>query len=76
LISAPFANGLHLALYFAAAVTLVAAVASVMRGARYVHQREPLSEEIAEGLAGAGELAAASVQAEAVDSAAVEEMRA
>ena len=76
LISAPFANGLHLALYFAAAVTFVAAVASVMRGARYVHQREPLSEEIAEGLAGAGELAAASVQAEAVDSAAVEEMRA
>ena len=75
LISAPFANGLHLALYFAAAVTFVAAVASVLRGARYVHQRESLREEIAEGLAGAGEVAAESVEAGAVESAAVEEMR-
>ncbi|HEX6391829.1 MAG TPA: MFS transporter [Acidimicrobiales bacterium] len=72
LISSPFAHGLHLALYFAAAVTLVAAVASVLRGAQYVHQRETLSAEIGEGLAGAGEVAAASVEVEAFNSAALE----
>jgi MFS family permease len=75
LISSPFAHGLHLALYFAAAVTLLAAVASVMRGRRYVHVRESLSEEVAEGFAGVGELAAATVQAEGVDSAMLEGMR-
>jgi MFS family permease len=75
LISSPFAHGLHLALYFAAAVTLLAAVASVMRGRRYVHVRESLSEEVAEGFAGVGELAAATVQAEGVNSAMLEGMR-
>jgi hypothetical protein len=72
LISSPFAHGLHLALYFAAAVTLVAAVASVLRGARYVHQREPLVEEISEGFAGVGELASQTVQTATVEAAAVE----
>jgi MFS family permease len=66
LISAPFAHGLHLALYFAAVVTLIAAVASVMRGARYVHQRESLAEEIGEGMAGAGDAAASSIETGAV----------
>ena len=75
LISAPFAHGLHLALYFAAVVTFIAAVASVLRGGRYVHQREPLGEEIAEGFAGVGELAAETVQVDAVESAAVERIR-
>jgi MFS family permease len=51
LISAPFADGLHLAMYFAAATSLVAAVASLLRGGRYVHQSAPVGEEIAEGLA-------------------------
>jgi MFS family permease len=54
LISAPFANGLHLAMYFAAATSLLAAAASLMRGPRYVHAPESLAEEIGEGLVGAG----------------------
>jgi MFS family permease len=57
LISEPFANGLHLAMYFAAATSLLAAIASILRGGRYVHAREPLSEEVGEGLAGAGMVA-------------------
>jgi hypothetical protein len=40
LIAGPFAAGLTLALGFAAAACLVAAVASALRGRRYVH-REP-----------------------------------
>jgi hypothetical protein len=52
LISAPFADGLHLAMYFAAITSLVAAVASLLRGGRYVHRAEPVPDEIAEGLAG------------------------
>jgi MFS family permease len=53
LISAPFADGLHLAMYFAAATSLIAATASLLRGGRYVHRTESLSEEIGEGLTGA-----------------------
>ncbi|MHB1535481.1 MAG: MFS transporter [Acidimicrobiales bacterium] len=37
LISAPFAQGLHLAFDFAAATSLIAAAASLMRGGRYIH---------------------------------------
>jgi hypothetical protein len=33
---------------------LIAAVASLLRGGRYIHHAEPLGEEIGEGLAGAG----------------------
>jgi hypothetical protein len=57
LISAPFAAGLHPAMYFAAATSLIAAGASLLRGGRYVHRAEPLRKEIGEGLAGAGEAA-------------------
>jgi MFS family permease len=53
LISTPFADGLHLAMYFAALTSLIAAVASLLRGGRYIHTAEPLTEEIGEGLAGA-----------------------
>jgi hypothetical protein len=52
LIEQPFANGLHLAFTFAAVVTLIGAVASVLRGRRYVHRTEPVLEELAEGAAG------------------------
>ena len=55
LISGPFATGLHLALYFAAGVTIAAAIASLLRGGVYFHQREPLGEEMAEGMAAVAE---------------------
>ncbi|HWG72724.1 MAG TPA: MFS transporter [Acidimicrobiales bacterium] len=58
LISQPFATGLHLAFDFAAVASFVAAVASHMRGGRYVHATESLGEEVGEGLAGAGTAAA------------------
>jgi len=54
LISGPFASGLHLAMYFAAVVTGVAAVASLLRGGRYVHSTLPVTEEIGEGMASVG----------------------
>ena len=37
LIEAPFASGLHLAFTFAAIATLIAIIASALRGKRYVH---------------------------------------
>ncbi len=69
LISQPFADGLHLAFDFAAGASFIAAVASALRGKRYVHGETPagqvspaghesLAEEIGEGLAGAGVAAA------------------
>ncbi len=42
LIAGPFAAGLTLALGFAAAACLVAAVASALRGRRYVHREQPV----------------------------------
>jgi MFS family permease len=61
-LSTPFAKGLHLALDFAAAASLIGAVASWMRGGRYVHgQNEPLRDEISEGLVA---VAAASTELE------------
>ena len=54
LISAPFAVGLHLAMYFAALTSLIGAGASLLRGKHYVHAPETLGEEVGEGLAGAG----------------------
>lgn len=45
LISAPFLSGLHAAFYFSAAICLVAAAASFLRGRRYVYGQEvPTSE--------------------------------
>ncbi len=57
LISEPFADGLHLAFDFAAGATLIAVIASAMRGKRYLHSSttEPLIEELAEGAAGSAE---------------------
>jgi MFS family permease len=69
LIAQPFADGLHLAFDFAAGASVVAAIASLLRGPRYVHgengaglgspaDHEPFGEELAEGMAGAGVAAA------------------
>jgi MFS family permease len=62
LVSAPFATGLHYAFDFAAAMSLIAAVASFMRGKRYVYGESPVehSEELlAPGLPGGAAVAAA-----------------
>jgi MFS family permease len=65
LIERPFADGLHLAFDFAAGASLVAAVASLLRGGRYVHRpAEPLAEEIGDGLAGVGAGAGAAITVE------------
>jgi len=52
LISAPFHAGLSVAFDFAIAACLIAAVASLLRGKRYVHEldgvAEPATEEVAE----------------------------
>ena len=53
LIGEHFANGLHVAFDFAAGVTLIAVVASALRGRRYVHSTEPVLDEVAEGAADA-----------------------
>ena len=42
LISAPFSRGLALAFYFAIAACLIAAVASLLRGGKYVHGIDPV----------------------------------
>jgi MFS family permease len=41
LVSHPFASGIHEAFYFAAGCCLVAAFASWLRGAKYIHAAEP-----------------------------------
>jgi len=54
LISEPFAGGMHLAFTFAAFVTLIAAVASALRGKRYFYTpvaTEPARDELAKGAA-------------------------
>jgi MFS family permease len=56
LISEPFAGGLHLAFTFAAFVTLIAAVASALRGKRYFYTPEPAAAELAKGAAESAEL--------------------
>jgi hypothetical protein len=57
LIAQPFAKGLHLAFDFAAGATVIAIIASAMRGKRYLHNTtpEPLADELAEGAAGTAE---------------------
>jgi len=61
LISEPFAGGMHLAFTFAAFVTLIAAVASALRGKRYFYTpqptaTEPAAAELAKGAAESAEL--------------------
>jgi MFS family permease len=51
LMEEPFAGGLHLAFTFAAIATGIALLASAFRGKRYLHQTEPLVQELAEGAA-------------------------
>ena len=51
LIEQPFSHGLHLAFDFAAGATLIAVVASALRGKRYIHKVQPVAEELAEGAA-------------------------
>ena len=58
-ISPAFADGLHLAFDFAAGATFLAAIASWLRGGRYVHGERTLSDEVGEGLLEVGELASA-----------------
>ncbi len=58
LIEQPFANGLHLAFDFAAGATLIAVVASAARGRRYVHAAHSVADELAEGAADSGAVAA------------------
>jgi len=63
LISPAFETGLHWAFDFAAATTFLGAVASWLRGGRYVHEEHALSEEIGTGLLEVGELASAEIGA-------------
>src|SRR6185437_13999598 len=44
-------GGLHLAFTFAAIATVIAIIASALRGKRYLHATEPLTQELAEGAA-------------------------
>jgi MFS family permease len=62
LISQPFANGLHLAFLFAAISCLIGAVASLLRGGRYVHGEEKPLASVA-GADTSSELVGASVPA-------------
>jgi MFS family permease len=51
LISQPFSHGLHLAFDFAAGATVIAVIASALRGGRYVHKPATVADELAEGAA-------------------------
>jgi MFS family permease len=51
LIEQPFAGGLHLAFTFAAGATVIAIVASALRGKRYMHPAGSAIEDLAEGAA-------------------------
>jgi MFS family permease len=63
LISSSFQHGLRLAFDFAAVLTLFAAVASWLRGGKYVHTDQSVAEEVEAGLFGAGEVASAEIGA-------------
>lgn len=64
LISQPFADGLAVAFDFALAACLIAAVASLLRGGRYVHDDRAAKDDCAEkAVAPAPEPAAAAVEA-------------
>lgn len=63
LISSSFRHGLQLAFDFAAGITVIAAVASWLRGAKYIHSEVSLADEMDTGLLESGELASAEVGA-------------
>ena len=64
LIEGPFAGGLHLAFTFAAIATLIAIIASALRGKRYVHSGSLVVDAEAPVDAVAGEMVAYPVDAE------------
>ncbi len=64
LIEEPFAGGLHLAFTFAAIATLIAIIASALRGKRYVHGGSVVVDAEAPVDAFAGEMVAYPVDAE------------
>jgi MFS family permease len=63
LISPSFQKGLRLAFDFAAATSFIAAVASWLRGGKYVHHAGSLTDEAGSGLLEVGELASAEIGA-------------
>ncbi len=63
LISPSFADGLHLAFYFAAATSFIAAVASWLRGGKYIHSQQSVTDDVGSGLLEVGDLAASEVGA-------------
>jgi len=63
LISSSFQTGLRLAFDFAAVLTLAAAVASLVRGKKFIHAEQSLGEEVGMGMLEVGELASAEIGA-------------
>jgi MFS family permease len=63
LISSSFQHGLRLAFDFAAAITLLGAVVSWLRGKKYIHAAQSLTEEAGFGMLEVGEIASAEVGA-------------
>ncbi|MDA8356591.1 MAG: MFS transporter [Actinomycetota bacterium] len=63
LIASSFQDGLRLAFDFGAGLALMAAIASWVRGGKYIHAEEPLLEEVEIGLLEVGEVAAAEIGA-------------
>jgi MFS family permease len=66
LISPSFQVGLHLAFDFAAATSVIAAVASWLRGGKYIHSEIPVVDELGEGILDVGDLASAEIGAGAM----------
>jgi hypothetical protein len=62
-IAPAFAHGLHLAFDFAAATTFVGAIASWLRGGRYIHAEDSPLDEAARGMLEVGGLASAEIGA-------------
>jgi MFS family permease len=63
LISSSFQQGLRLAFDFAAVLTILAAVASWLRGSKYIHSNDPLESDLGTGLLDVGDLASAEIGA-------------
>jgi len=66
LISSSFQQGLRLAFDFAAALTIFAAVASWLRGSKYIHSTESIADDVGTGLLDVGDLASAEIGAGSV----------